>query len=57
MYSLFVQFQDGSKFDNKLNEKQLRGILTKGLRGSVSWAKVTTPSGCTKDVTLKLQTI
>jgi len=57
MYKLFVQFQDGSKFDNKLNEKQLRGILKNGLRGPVSYATVFTPSGVSKDVTRTLQTI
>ena len=57
MYKLFVQFQDGSKFSNKLNEKQLRAVFSNGLRGPISYGKVTTPSGVTRDVTSKLQTV
>jgi hypothetical protein len=58
MYKLFVQFQDGSKFDNtNVPETVVRGILKNGFKGVISYATVTTPSGVTRDVTSKLQMI
>jgi len=51
MYKLFIKYFSGKDTETQLSEKQLRIILKKGSKRPVRWAKVTTPSGTTKDVT------
>jgi len=51
MYELFIRFRNGKEFKTKMNEPELRDFLSKRSKSPVSWAKVTTPSGTTRDVT------
>ena len=51
MYKLYIKYRDNKETNTPLSEKQLRVILKKGSKKSVSWATVTTPSGTTRDVT------
>jgi hypothetical protein len=51
MYTLFIRFTTGTETESTYTETQLRGLFDKGVKGTISWAKVTTPSGTTKDVT------
>jgi hypothetical protein len=55
MYKLFIQYGDGSQLNKTFQEKELREVLTKGVKGYIKWATVTTPSGCEKDVTRTLR--
>ena len=51
MYKLFIRFSTGTESETAYTETELRGLFDKGVKGTISWAKVTTPSGTTKDVT------
>lgn len=51
MYKLFIKFSTGTELENDFTETELRSLFEKGVKGTISWAKVTTPSGTTKDVT------
>lgn len=51
MYKLFIRFSSGTETTNDYTESELRSVFDKGVKGSISWANVTTPSGTTKDVT------
>ena len=51
MYKLFIRFSTGTETVKDYTETQLRSLFDQGVKGTISWAKVTTPSGTTKDVT------
>ena len=51
MYELFIRFRNGKEMKSKMTEKELRVFLSKKSKTPVAWAKVTTPSKVTKDVT------
>lgn len=51
MYKLLIRFSSGTETVNDYTETQLREIFGQGVKGNISWAKVTTPSGTSKDVT------
>jgi hypothetical protein len=51
MYKLFIKYRDGKEFNERMSEEQLRKVLKSKSKRPISWAKVTTPSGVTRDVT------
>jgi hypothetical protein len=51
MYKLFIRFSSGTETEKSYTETELRGLFDKGVKGTISWATVTTPSGTSKDVT------
>ena len=51
MYKLFIRFSSGTETTKDYTEFELRKLFDKGVKGTISWATVTTPSGTTKDVT------
>lgn len=51
MYKLFIQYEGTKQLNKECTEPELRDILKKGVKGLIRWAKVTTPSGVTKDIT------
>jgi len=50
MYQVLVKWFDNGVMNKLMTEKQLR-VLPNVLRGGVSYAKVITPSGVTKEIT------
>jgi hypothetical protein len=51
MYTLLVRWFDNSTMTRNIKDAEQLGRLTKQLKGGITFAELTTPSGVTKEVT------
>jgi len=51
MYKIEIVFRNGNKLEKHLSEADLRRLLSTKTKNPIKWAKVTTPSGVSRDVT------